>query len=862
MADRKHLLLKNETGTSPVFNKKRGVDNTDDPNAEKDYSAQKSRLRSDLYDFKSEQTSRRNHRDLLLDIPHLDAISIDFLKMVDANLTKVLEQRFGLSAMSFSNFNQTGCFVISDENRFIQNFEKKIVAFADSHDDNMPSEYRILTTIQDFRFVSADKITQGIGINTLTENIIIQLYDNQASVINTQHSIRSRLIEFLTDRDIQVSKIDDSIFQIGHIPQNDLEYIINNFDVIQSIQGLRYLRIVPNEYGDTGLGIGLSINLRENAPIIAVLDTGIADDPVLRPILCDEGIDLTSSGGKPYRVDSDHGTTVACLASFGDSYFKNNGNDLYADAKVFSIKIQEGENGCINLKGIQDAIHRANKEFGIRIFNLSMSGGSKNYNSDISTYAYVLDKLSHELDILIFISAGNLSTDDIREIETKRLDPNTKKEIRRFLQFPNHFYNPYIRFEDAMVHYCECMNLSEPAESMNNMTVGSLADNLMDRPHTGLSLGKEYPAYYTRKYYIDYAGKINNTNFKKNQINKQIFKPDIVMPGGDVLAKDANMQVIGLNAGHLDYIYGAGTSYAAPLAANLASKILCSYPDIRAQTLKAILINSAQEINPAYLSDCVENLKKSEQPSYPDVDRSEKSRLTTLFNLDYLSHTISGHGVPLLEKCLHSNDKRVTFIIEDEISFDHHKVINLNLPEYLNSHPNKTKSLRITATLCYSFDPIFGDSMSYLPLHISFNIGNSMNHDDPEANAIEYSTTTLKDNNDRMAIKSKLSSWSDDFYPANTKRFSNVQKMQQILSGDNISKVENQIAIIFRCTGRDGLKYESLRRHDHKFSFVLTLEEIPSEELANHSLYDEISLCNVVENIAETNIDIDIDVDV
>lgn len=44
------------------------------------------------------------------------------------------------------------------------------------------------------------------------------------------------------------------------------------------------------------------------------------------------------------------------------------------------------------------------------------------------------------------------------------------------------------------------------------------------------------------------------------------------MPGGDVLRKDSKMQVLGLDNGNLTYIYGAGTSYAAPLAANIAAK--------------------------------------------------------------------------------------------------------------------------------------------------------------------------------------------------------------------------------------------------------------------------------------------------
>lgn len=860
MGNKRHLLLKNEFGTSLRFSRTRGVDDSDDSIAERDYSTQKNRLHSDLREFHSERNIRRSLRDRMLNVPHLDAISIDFLKMVDDKFARDLERRFGLSAMSFSNFNQTVCFVISDENRFSQNFETGMLSFVRTQGNDVPAELKILTTIQDFRFVNAAKIRQGIGVNHLTENVIVKLYEDHVSTLNVQHSIHSKLFDFLTNRNIRVSEISRQIFQIDYIPQNDLEYVVNNFDVIQSVQGLRYLRIVPNEYGDTEWGIGLNINLRENAPIIAVLDTGIVDDPVLRPILCEDGIDLTSDDNHPYRVVCDHGTTVACLASFGDSYFKSDGHNLSADAKVFSIKIQEGEDGCINLKGIREAIYRAKTHFGIRIFNLSMSGGGKSYNSDISTYAYVLDKLSYELDILIFISAGNLSTEDIREIEKKRLDPATSNEIRTFLQFPNHFYNPYISLEDTDVHICECINLSEPAESMNNITVGALADNLLDGPHVGLSLGKMYPAYYTRKYYIDYAGKINNTNFKKNQINKHNFKPDIVMPGGDVLNKAAKMQVIGINAGHLDYVFGAGTSYAAPLAANFAAKILCMYPNINAQTVKAILINAAQEIDSTYLNGCVENLKRMAQPLYPDVDRSEKRRLSTIFNPDNLAHTISGHGVPSLEKCLYSNDKRVTFVIEEEIAFDSHKVINLNLPNYLNSHPKKAKALYVTATLCYSFDPVYGDSMSYLPLHISFNIGNSMNQDDAQANAIEYSLSTIKDNNNRMAIKANFSSWSDDFFPANTKRFSNVQKMRQVLSGNDLSKVDNQIAIIFRCTGRGDERYQGLRQHKHKFSFVMTLEEVPSNELANHSLYDEISLCNVVENIAEVETDLEVDV--
>ena len=864
MTHKRHLILKNEIGISRIFKRSRGVEKEDETDADKDFSFQKQRLNSDLSTFIRDRTIRNNSRDAALSVPHFDAVAIDFLKIVDAGLAKSLKNKFGLSPLSFSNFNQTVCFAIADAERFRQNFENGLRAFVESLDNNICSEWKILTTIQNFRFVTASVIARDVPLNTLKENIVLEFYEDNISTSDSQRKIQSALNDYLDRKGISISEISDTIFQIDNIPQNDLKYILDNFDIIQSVQGLRYLRMMPNEFGEPKPAIGLTLRLEPNAPTIGILDTGIADNPVLRPILCDDGIDVTSTLNHPYEVLCDHGTTVACLASFGNSFFNNSDYNLTADAKVFSIKIQEGEEGCINLKGIKDAIIRANQEFGIRIFNLSMSGGSKNYNSDISTYAFLLDKLSYDLDILIFISAGNLPTEDIREMVNIWMDSSTSTEIRTFLQFPNHFYNPYIDLEDTTVYDCECINLSEPAESMNNITVGAIADNLSgkDKEHKGLSLGKQFPAFYTRKFYIDYSGKINNTGFKKNQINRNIFKPDIVMPGGDVLDKDAGMQVIGINCGQLDYIKSVGTSYAAPLAANLASKILRIYPNLRSQTIKALLINSSQEIDPRYLNDCIENLKWKENHSYPNVDQSEKTKLSKLYKAEHLSHNISGHGTPDIEKCLYSDDKRVTFIIEDDILFDSHKVINLNLPTYLNNHPNKTKALRLTATLCYSFNPVYGNAMSYLPLHISFNIGNSMNHDDSFANAEEYSTHTKKSDNDRMSIKGSLTPWSDDFYPANTKRFSNVQKMGMNITGKELDKVSNQIAVIFRCTGRDDDRFVSLRNQNHKFSFVLTIEELPAKTLDNFSLYDEISLCNTVEAVAELDTEAALEADI
>ena len=78
-----------------------------------------------------------------------------------------------------------------------------------------------------------------------------------------------------------------------------------------------------------------------------------------------------------YHVEVDHGTTVASLASFGDDFFNNPNSNLTADAKVFFYKSSGNGGRTDNLSGIQTAIRKAYTDYGIRIFNLSMTAGCK-----------------------------------------------------------------------------------------------------------------------------------------------------------------------------------------------------------------------------------------------------------------------------------------------------------------------------------------------------------------------------------------------------------------------------------------------------------------------------------------------------
>ena len=144
------------------------------------------------------------------------------------------------------------------------------------------------------------------------------------------------------------------------------------------------------------------------------------------------------------------------------------------------------------------------------------------------------------------------------------------------------------------------------------MSVGAIAESYnINHGNHGLSLGCEFPAYYSRKYHIDYNSLINGTRFKNNQKNKNLFKPDIVMPGGDQLDVESRMLVLAprIDGTGLKIEQNSGTSYATPLAANIAAKIVSKYPNINMQSVKALMINSAEPIKKYYLEEIIDELK-------------------------------------------------------------------------------------------------------------------------------------------------------------------------------------------------------------------------------------------------------------
>lgn len=835
-----HLFLKNTIASKSFFHKTRFISEEEEEENPKNYTLQKETFRENKINFEFNRQERIRRQSIPIPI-HLEYIEINFLNVF--NTPDLYLNKFGLRAVSYYNFNQSVLFCIIDSNKFEQGFMGLLDQFCST--SNHYDKFDVITFIHSFSFLSTNKIDPYHIGGKILLSLIDDIYIQSDKAIITRH-----LVTYLSQHEIQFKQISPEILEITNISKELTSKIVDNFDIIQKIQASPALRISPSPFNVPRLSWNIDVQIPNNLPTIGIIDTGVENIAPFQPIYQDP-ISILPQG---HNIESSHGTNVASLAVFGNS-LTNNIRTKTAACKILSIQIIQNDEDNCSLSQLKDIITKAHQKQEIKIFNLSITSFAKSYNSPISTYAYILDELAYNLDILIFIATGNLNPNDVSEISNYLKQNDIDEEEASFLKYPNHFYRP--KYNTSMFHACESSNICEPSESMNNITVGAIAENFIDNP-TDLTTDKAYPTYYTKKFHIDYAQPILGLNFKRKQCNKNIFKPDIVMPGGDWLSKDSSMYVLGRGGLFNFYELSAGTSLATPLATHLAAQIIHKYPSFSSQTIKALIINSAENTGTSHLMDSIVEYHKNQAAmekfgqSFDQLNGSDRKKISALYNSERLYKKLIGHGLPNSNKCIYSTNKSVTFIIEDSIKKDFHKAINLKLPDYLLQY-SKKEILKVTATLCFKFKPEFNNQLGYNPLHISFNFAKTINNNIETLDIL--STLPAESIKKQLAIKTKLDSWSEDFYPANSKIFSNVQKMELNIAVSNLKKVNNEISVLIRCTGRDNSPY--VENTQHPFSLVVRVDEKHSQELDKFNLYEELSAINSVETIAEADIEIE-----
>ncbi|MGJ1409084.1 S8 family peptidase [Sphingobacterium thalpophilum] len=892
-----HLYLRNPFGYANKFNKSRYVSEREiqakDPEV---YRAHKEKLNESFIQLKRDRIDRLNQKTIVTS--NIEIVEIRFLiPFSDGSNFKTRTRflrEFGLSPVFQKDFNRTVLFAIVDKVKF-QRFDTLLNQYILSGNRTPPrgTTYAIMTTLFDVKYHTADDIR-----NHCTTDLVFQFINNN-QYVDANYQLQRQQLENKLDTLVLLGDIDsfdvdpyDKMIQLKGANRNVVVELAKEFDILAQAHSLRNIVIRPDRYNEAQLTWDLRIqNGGHHETVVGVLDNGIRPIDPLRDIIAG-GHDITDTQNALDAVHP-HGTVVASLAAVGARFFSTE-QELIADTRIYSIKILEQINGYLDVIKIAEAIRSAHRRQGIRLFNLSVCGPGKAYNESPSLFAYLLDKLAYEEDILIFIAAGNMNYDDIVAMQG---------DLQDLHNYPNHFYNPGISSD---LHSCEFTNICMPAESMNHISVGALADNYRPDKDTHLSNDKQLPAYYSRKNHYDFKQEINGVKLSNNYSNKHLFKPDIVMPGGDLLNNDSAMQVIGFGDIGTDYYgFDAGTSLATPLALNLAVQLLNIYPNISLQSVKALIINSADNYSDSYLKSMVDKKRNALSMAkhgvpFNDLKGQNKTNITKgILSEEDIHRNLVGFGKPDVNKLLYSSDAEVSLLVEDEIPTDHHKVILVNIPDYL-LNSTTSKCLDIQATLCFKINPAWGNHVDYNPLHISFNFANSIVESLDELAEIisdrehnyykDYWTDEIRDleeikywrnltdsenkklsdlkldvKNQKLGVKKKIQPWSEDFFPLVNKPLSNRQQMSINLSKKDIEKIGKKLAIVIRCAVKENLDHDLQawiqRTPSHAFSLAIRIAD--ESKVQERSLYDELQVINTLEvfnnNIADLDQEADLD---
>lgn len=413
----------------------------------------------------------------------------------------------------------------------------------------------------------------------------------------------------------------------------------------------------------------------ENAPVIGILDSGVNDHPML------DGLIVGRYSGEGITDTADvwgHGTRVAGTTLFGD--LRNAIRDgqvapagRLVVAKVVDEKGQFPERRTVS--HVMDTMIRAmNVDHGCRLFVLSLGDTNANLpQGRVGPWAATLDALARELDVLIVVSAGNRG-------RPRPFGVVASEQL--VTMYPSYLLEPENR-------------LAEPAGATNVMTVGSIAGG------TGLDVRHQADAT-VRPITHEWGEPSPFTRIGPGAGGAR--KPDVIDLGGTAVfnAFTASLhgapQLPGAGVITLNHLYTrqlltaeGGTSFAAPMLANKAARLLQRMPNASANLLRALLVGAAR---------------------FPDAFEQRLSSMSPANRIH-----IGGNGLVDPVRAAYSDDHRVVFYAEDALEMDQFAVYQLPIPPEFLTGGKRT----IRVSLAYD-PPVRRTRQDYLGTKMDFRL--------------------------------------------------------------------------------------------------------------------------------------------
>ncbi|MFA5520648.1 MAG: S8 family peptidase [Castellaniella sp.] len=361
----------------------------------------------------------------------------------------------------------------------------------------------------------------------------------------------------------------------------------------------------------------------DNVPHVCVLDSGVTRaHPLLKPLLAT--VDLHAVN-QAWGVEDQagHGTGMAGLAVYGDLADVLASTDtVHIHHRLESVKLlrDRGDNkgnarlhAHLFMEGVARPEIAAPER--LRVFTSAVTAPDYRDQGRPSSWSAAIDNLAAAVDDatastrLFVLSAGNAN------------DPTA------WATYPDNLTT-------NLIH--------DPGQAWNAVTVGACTDKVDTDGHPSL------------KPIAEAGGLSPFTATATTWDSAWPLKPDLVLEGGNAALDDlgvVGMDSLNLLVPHhqpLTHLFAVsnGTSAASALCAGMAARIMAVYPHLRAETIRALLVHSAQ------WTDSMRRMFLPPAPRKADY-------------VDLIRHC--GWGTPDLERALWSMSDSLTLVIEGQL---------------------------------------------------------------------------------------------------------------------------------------------------------------------------------------------------
>ncbi len=357
-----------------------------------------------------------------------------------------------------------------------------------------------------------------------------------------------------------------------------------------------------------------------SAPRIAILDTGVNPaNPLLRSSLPRSRCYTVSDDWAVTDHDG-HGTKMAGVALFGDLADADSGNSpiqLSASLESVVVTAPVGGNDVPAYDAIQKAIELVESEEAARVFCLAQTAAGEPEDGRPTSTSAVVDKLAYadgKNTRLICVAVGNVDHSDSEPYQVAEYIERNRRH-----------------------------GIQSPAQALNALSIGAFTNKANGTVPLVAPAGDLSPTSRTSQEWIARAAR----------------KPDIVMEGGNfqidrggIFSRPSarNLVLTTSRAASSSPLAMTGeTSAATAAAAHLASRLMARYPSFRTETIRGMMVHSA-EWTPAMVAQLTD-LGRSNSVSDP------WATLLSRF----------GWGTPNEQRLFSSTESDMTLIVEDSL---------------------------------------------------------------------------------------------------------------------------------------------------------------------------------------------------